>query len=282
MKKILTFIIAITVFSNLFSTATFAQLKAKDLEGHWAKDVIEKWMTLGMAGGYPDGTFKPDNGITRAEFMVLINRAFGYSKSGAMTFNDVKTEDWFFEAVSVAHRAGYISGFEDGSMRPNSLITRQEVALILFRIMKIEANVGRAERFTDAEQIGEWSKGAVGAISNLGFMSGYPNGSFGPKNHIKRGEAVVAINNVMMKSDEKVAHTVVAKQDFLGITYIHVTLNANTSASTVRANGIPLIFDKVDGKWKGTSLTLNVGDEVHIEVTSGGTVHKQKTVVEEL
>lgn len=67
------------------------------MNGHWAQSQIEKWVKQGLAKGYPDGTFRPDNKVTRAEFVTLLNRAFGQQKPGAeCDFADVKPTDRYY------------------------------------------------------------------------------------------------------------------------------------------------------------------------------------------
>ena len=63
-----------------------------DISNHWAKDKISQWVNGGIVSGYQDSTFKPDNNITRAEFMALVNRSFGFNKKAATAFNDVNSK----------------------------------------------------------------------------------------------------------------------------------------------------------------------------------------------
>ncbi|MDD2402224.1 MAG: S-layer homology domain-containing protein [Clostridia bacterium] len=68
---------------------------ATDVEGHWAERQITYWTSKGITKGYSDGTFKPNNNITRAEFLTLVNRAFGYTQTAPVKFTDVSTRDWY-------------------------------------------------------------------------------------------------------------------------------------------------------------------------------------------
>jgi len=88
-----------------------AAVVLKDIGGHWAEDTIAKWVEQGLISGYTDGTFRPDNSITRAEFMALVNRAFGFNKKAAIGFFDVSATDWFYDEIAKAVKAGYISGY---------------------------------------------------------------------------------------------------------------------------------------------------------------------------
>ena len=83
----LSLIVTLVFFLGLFPSGTtaFAQseIEFTDVDGHWAKETITKWVQQGLIKGYTDGTFRPDDSITRAEFMALVNRAFGISEKGS-------------------------------------------------------------------------------------------------------------------------------------------------------------------------------------------------------
>ena len=168
-----------------------------DIQGHWAQNTINKWVDKGDISGYPDGTFRPNNMITRAEFVVLVNNAMGYSKSGYAYFSDVPNHYWGKNAIQTGVAAGYISGDGDGIFRPNDPVTRQEAAAMISRILGLKQNDSRAYRFTDSYAISNWAKGVVGAVSEAGIMAGYPDGSFGPNKVLTRAEAVLALDKTM-------------------------------------------------------------------------------------
>lgn len=167
-----------------------------DISGHWAKATIQSWIDKGFIAGYTDGSFKPDNAISRAEFMTLANKAFGYTKTMPITFSDVKADAWYAKAVAIAKAAGYINGYPDGSMKPDNPISREEAASMIMKIDKLDADANAASDFTDAASL-LWSKGAVGAVKAAHIMNGYPDGSFGAQKLIKRGEAVVSLDSAL-------------------------------------------------------------------------------------
>lgn len=259
---------------------------ATDISSHWAETVISQWIGKGLAKGYPDGTFRPENPITRAEFMALVNNAFQFSEEVDIAFIDVAEDDWYFKTIKKAKAAGYIQGFPDGTIKPNNKITRQEVAVIIARLKELDTNEGGASSFKDVDAIDHWSKGYIGAVTISGYMSGYPDGTFSPQKHITRGEALYALNNVIdsgvVALSEEHLLNAVAKQDFLGITYIHVELAEVAKASVVRANDMDLTYDEGDGKWKGTTLGLNVGDVVEIFITAEGAEVTRQVMVKNM
>jgi len=133
--------------------------------------------------------------VTRAEFITILNSAFNVPKSPdtRLPFKDVSAKDWFAEGVRAAVAAGYVGGYPDGTFRPQQTVNRQEAAGFLARLLKLESVAGL--RFTDAWKIDGWARPAVAALVEKGVMSGYPDGSFGPKRTITRAEAAVVVNS---------------------------------------------------------------------------------------
>ena len=194
-KKHAITITAVLAASMAMSVTAFGA--PTDIQGHWAQNTINKWVDKGDISGYPDGTFRPNNMITRAEFVVLVNNAMGYSKSGYAYFSDVPNHYWGKNAIQTGVAAGYISGDGDGTFRPNDPVTRQEAAAMISRILGLKQNDSRAYRYTDFYAISNWAKGVVGAVSEAGIMAGYPDGSFGPNKVLTRAEAVLALDKTM-------------------------------------------------------------------------------------
>ncbi len=166
-----------------------------DISGHWAESYINWWADQGYIQGYPDGTFKPDNEITRAELMVMINRCHNYSEPTSINFRDVLPSDWFYNDVAIAVNAGYIVGYPDRTMQPNKPLTRQEMAVVIAKLAGLSPDASAADKFTDAKSIPAWSKEAIGALAKIGIINGYPGGSFDATKTITRAEAVVMLLN---------------------------------------------------------------------------------------
>lgn len=178
-----------------FGTVAFsAQLS--DVDNHWAAEEIAKAVEKGYVKGYLDGTFKPNQAVTRAEFVTMVNGAFAVVEGGnILHFSDVKEGDWFYKNVAAAVAAKYIKGYPDGTFRPNQGITRQEAAVVLYGL------VGSGDKadltFRDAGQIGSWARDAVARLVAGNVIAGYPDNTFGPTRSITRAEAVVMINKAV-------------------------------------------------------------------------------------
>lgn len=174
-----------------------AMAAPSDIAGHWAESVITQWQSKGLIQGYEDGTFKPGNTITRAEFVTLMNNAKGFWSEGSINFSDVKNGSWFYSVVARAVAAGYVKGYSDGSFKPNNTITRAEAAMMIANTAKLSANEAGAYRFTDIGSIPAWARGSVGAVVAAGYMTGYPDGSFDANASISRAEAVSSLNRML-------------------------------------------------------------------------------------
>ncbi|WP_281942554.1 immunoglobulin-like domain-containing protein, partial [Paenibacillus tyrfis] len=181
---------------------------AADAAGHWAKTEIANWQDLDLSEGYPDGTFRPDASITRAEFVALVNRVFRLKDKASVDFNDVKARDWHYDEFTKARAAGVVSGYEDGTLRPNVPITRQEAAVVLQGLFQAKASAQNSavDKFKDAGTIPSWSKAAIEAVVSQGYMNGYPDGSYMPDRPITRAEAVVTLDRAKHISDKLVRY----------------------------------------------------------------------------
>lgn len=183
----------------LLSLCSLVQAQPSDILGHWAGSQINAWVDNGLAQGYPDGTFKPDNTISRAEFISLTNHAFAFTAAANSNFSDVAANDWFAGEIAKSQAAGYITGYQDGAMRPNQVISRQEVATIIAKIAKLDtsANPASLNNFKDAGDIPVWSQGAIAAVVAKDLMHGYPDQTFRAQNSISRAEAIISLNNLI-------------------------------------------------------------------------------------
>jgi len=178
----------------------------KDYEGHWAQATIEKWLNEGRVSGYPDGSYKPDNKVTRAEFVKMVNGIIDYSKVSDIKFNDVPESEWYYKDVRIAQSIGYISGYSLSEFGPNDYITREQAASILARVQYLKNNSAGTDKFSDKNSLSSWAVETVGATSEAGFISGYVDGSFRPQKSLTRAEAITMLDNVLVNGKNKVVY----------------------------------------------------------------------------
>lgn len=174
---------------------------ATDTSGHWAEASINSWINSGYISGYPDGTFRPNNAISRAEFVTIANKAFGFTSSQGISFNDVKAGYWAYSEIQKGVAAGYVQGDASGTFRPGSAVSRQEAAVMLARLRGYEDDEAASYGYTDRWAMANWAVGAIGAVSRNGVMSGYPDKTFRPQRDLTRAEAVAALQKVASSSN---------------------------------------------------------------------------------
>ena len=107
----------------------------------WAKEAIETMAGLGMINGVGNNKFEPNSNVTRAQFATLIVKTLGISGSAYNPFTDVKSSDWFAKDVALAYQYGIISGVSKTQFAPNRPITREEMAVMMVRAIKLKQNV---------------------------------------------------------------------------------------------------------------------------------------------
>lgn len=181
----------------LFALTGMAFAQPTDIDGHWAESQITNWYKKGLSTGYQDGTFKPDNTITRAEFVALVNRSFQFTETVEFNFPDVQVTDWCYQEVAKARAAEYINGFGDGTFKPNQQITRQEAAAMLARLLKLDtSNTDLVANLKDAD-IPQWSAPSINAVMLHGYMNGYQDETFKPANFITRAETIVTLDRAI-------------------------------------------------------------------------------------
>ena len=153
--------------------------------------------------GYGNGEVRPQNNITRAEvatifFRLLTDDVRDENLTKTNRYSDVTRADWYNTAVSTLSSMGIITGYPDGTFRPNAAITRAEFAAIAARF----DNDGdkTAAKFSDIAT--HWARDEISIAYNNGWINGYPNGTFGPQRDITRAETMTLVNRVLNRQPE--------------------------------------------------------------------------------
>lgn len=170
-----------------------------DIGSHPAKQAILTAVDLGFVTGYPDGTFKPENNITRAEFSTMLMKALNAKEQGTdLTFKDNNTIGaWAVPAIQQAVKLGIISGYQDGTFRPNANITHAEMIAMVMRASGLPLDNMAQTTFPDNQQIPSWARPAAAAAQNSGITLGFKNGLFAPQVLSTRAEAATVIVNML-------------------------------------------------------------------------------------
>ncbi len=165
---------------------------ASDIDGHWAEQYITYLNEEGVINpSATTGDYSPNEKVMRAEFMRYINRAFHFTETTSISYTDVSASDWYYETVQIAEKYGYIAGVGDGKMDPEGYITREQAATIIGRLYKTtvaDAVTPDQLTFSDKNEVSDWSAGYIYDAVQKGYIVGYPDGTFKPKNTVTRAE----------------------------------------------------------------------------------------------
>ena len=175
-----------------------------DVQMHWAKSAIESLAAKQIVNGIDAKHFQPNSAVTRAQFTALIVRALSVNETaGTAAFSDVSSSEWYAGAIQTAVQAGLISGYEDGTFRPNRTISRQEIAVIVMKAVTfagVNAAVSGDKQlagFRDAAQIADWAKQAVAGAAEAAIVEGSQAGEFAPSASATRAEAVTMLQRML-------------------------------------------------------------------------------------
>lgn len=197
LKRIGCAVLAVILSLSVYAPVTsYGAAKFSDASGHWAESYINEAVREGFVGGYPDGTFRPDKAVTRAEFATMINKALGNSGTANVSFNDVNSRDWYYSDVSKAVSAAYAAGYSDGSFKPDSPITRQEAAVMLSRIVTVGRS-GNLKAYADYRLIGDWAYDAMEKVNGKGYIGAYNDGKIHPQDQLTRAQTAKIICDIL-------------------------------------------------------------------------------------
>lgn len=186
LKKLISCLLATMLLCSVAFAANFTDLS----DSHWAYQYVNELVNTGVINGYEDGTFRPEANVTRAELAKLVSVQFG--KSTEKAYSDVAETDWFYDYVTAS--GSYF--LAEGEFLPNSQATREEVAYAIYVATGLKTS-NEAITFTDASDIGAEYKNAIAAVFEKGIITGYPDGSFLPKNNITRAETATVLSRAI-------------------------------------------------------------------------------------
>ncbi len=177
----------------LAATRQFSDVPAS----YWARADIDALVAAGIVSGYPDGAFRPNAALTRADLVKMLVRTLGLSPSPAPTtpFSDVAPGSWYAAYVAAAVGAGLVDGTTATTFSPNETVTREQMAVLLARSLRLTGSTTLS--FSDASQIDAYASSAVEAAVAAGYLNGFPDGSFQPLATTTRAEAAKVLAMVI-------------------------------------------------------------------------------------
>lgn len=202
MKRTVAFLTMLTLMLTTL-LGGFSAIAVSDMKGHWAEELVEKWVDAGTIGGYPDGTFRPQNPISRAEFAALLSRILPEDTeegTESVQFADVSENDWFYADVMRLAGLGIAAPAE--RFYPARSITREEAMTMIGRTYSIASeDHGALEVFSDRETISDYALSFVAALVAEGKIGGYPDGTLRPRAKITRAESVKLLDPFVIVPD---------------------------------------------------------------------------------
>jgi hypothetical protein len=187
---------------SIMKPALAAVQSFKDMEKHWSRSYVTLLTRAGVIAGYPDGTYQPENTLTRAEVITMLVKAFAKDyrtlKPAALP-TDLKTGDWHYDFMTYAAYLNLYPTLE-GKALPDQGLTREKTANILAnmaQVLRLSNPGGEAKIYTDVATLTLSSQEDLQWLSRLGIFSGYPDGTFKPHQVVTRAEASVLMIKMM-------------------------------------------------------------------------------------
>lgn len=177
-----------------------------DYHHSWAVDYIDKAILAGWMQGYPDSTFRADTVLTRGMFVTVLCRMAGVDTSGyasaASSFSDVASSSWYAAAVAWASDKGIVTGYDDGLFRPGTEITREQMASIMSRYLRVmqscdttptQAGLDALDALSDGASVSDWARSDVAFCLGAGLLNGMGDGSFAPQANATRAQVCAVL-----------------------------------------------------------------------------------------
>lgn len=198
--------------SNEILVQTPPMMDFKDLQSHlWASDAILELSSMGIINGDGKGNYNPAGSVTRAEFIKLLTATFSFPETPIGSFADVTPEDWFHRWVMTAYRKGIIEPDENGLIRPNEPITRQDIVYYTSRAVKAaqfsleQPPLYILYKFIDYDQVSGYAQSAFAAMNYAGIINGIGESRLGPLNPATRAEAAAIIHRLLQVLENQAA-----------------------------------------------------------------------------
>ncbi|MDQ0091095.1 hypothetical protein J2T12_004521 [Paenibacillus anaericanus] len=190
--------------TNGIFTVASNPLTFSDITAHWAKKEIEQLASRYIVRGMSSDQFAPGKSVSRAEFAAMLVRALDLQSNGNnITYQDVKSNAWYSEAIAAAAHYGLVNGYQEGSFRPDAKVSREEMAVMTARALKL-LQVAFAQEssqlgaYKDANQVHAWARADVELLLAVGIMKGQNEASFAPGSHTTRAEAAVILSRLLV------------------------------------------------------------------------------------
>lgn len=197
-SKALGILLTLCMLLGLLPAAALAADTSSDISGHWAERQLQSFIDDGYLFGDPDGAYRPDDPVTRAEFSALINRVAGLTKESAdiARFTDVSENAWYRADLAIGLAAGYIAGTTTTTMSPEDGAAREQAFAMLARLLEMtDGDESVLSGYSDNGSIHAYARGNIAALISAEIVHGYTDGTLRPLETLTRAEAVTILYN---------------------------------------------------------------------------------------
>lgn len=197
-----------TIAPLMIPTASFAQTSFIDVQSnYWAAEFIRELAQRGIVAGFPDGSFRPEQAVTRAQFAAMIGKAFRKApQRQAARFDDVPSSYWASSAIQEAYTTGFLSGYPGNRFEPNQNIPREQVLVSLSSGLdyKVSGNTDSIlQSYDDTNNISGYARSPVAAATEKQIVVNYPNIKFlNPKVTTTRAQVAAFIYQALVSSNQ--------------------------------------------------------------------------------
>ncbi|MDD1421454.1 S-layer homology domain-containing protein [Dolichospermum sp. ST_sed1] len=257
----------------IIANPAFAQTSFNDVQSnYWASQFIQELSKRNIIAGFPDGGFRPEEAVTRAQFAAMLNKAFNKSpQRQAIKFNDVATNYWAYNAIQQSYATGFLSGYPGNRFEPNQAIPRQQVLVSLANGLNYSASTNinsNLQYFNDATNISDYARSPIAAAVEKRLVVNYPNVKFlNPTTNATRAQVAAFIYQALVSSNQA---TAINSAYIVGL---QTTPTQPTSVTIPQGTIIPVKYEKAGKilvtKDETAPLTLMTSQSI---ITQNGTV----------
>ena len=252
----------------------FTDVKAKN----WFYDEVLYVYERGLMTGTTDTKFEPNGKLTRAMFVTILGRLAGAAETETDAFSDVKKKNWYSGYVGWAVEAGIVTGYEDGTFKPNKALSREEMAACISRYVdfmgiQMPRENTAPDRFADRMKIAKWAREYVEMLRRAGIVNGDQYENYNPKSNITRAEMATIIMN-LISAEEKAWQGYIPNAEFgefaiFGAKYLYTAGPALQGAMKPildESGEYPYIYPVMDERY--AQLSYQDDDSVGFSVTA--------------
>ena len=186
-NALLTFLLMVVLLFGTMERIRAETVFSDVPDGKWYTQAVLFCAQKGYVSGYENGSFRPNNKLTRAEMAVIMNRMLNLDETVRNTFSDVPADKWYTNAILHCVKAGIMSGYDEKQFGTNDTLTREQGAVILAKAFHVDGISGRTV-FSDDKSISKWAVESVKSMNEIGLISGMGNNMFEPKTPLTRAQ----------------------------------------------------------------------------------------------